>query len=157
MKKKIAAIMLMVFAMPLFSLAMPKAEAASLGDLLSEVSAGNTTAISIEELLQIKENFDRGNKQVLLGTLAQTALARTGKAELVNDIGTVAAQLAAQDPEVAKKNITLAVETTVRSKMEEKLQAEVSERLAGYQNEMALLSTLLTTTNTYLGTQSSQN
>ncbi|SCM80238.1 3D domain containing protein (fragment) [uncultured Sporomusa sp.] len=156
MKRKIAAVMLMVFAMPIFSLAMPKAEAASLGDQLAELSAANAQAAQIEELLKIKDNFEQGNKQALWGTLAQFALERTGKADIVNDISSVAAQLAAQDQDVAKENIARAVETAVRTSVQEKVQAEVNDRLAGYQDEVVLLSSLLTNTSNYLDTKRAQ-
>lgn len=154
--KRIAAVMLMVFAMPIFSLAMPKAEAASLGDQLAELSAANAKAAQIEELLKIKDNFEQGNKQALWGTLAQVALERTGKADLVNDISSVATQLAAQDQAVAKQNIARAVETAVRTSVQEKVQAEVNDRLAGYQDEVVLLSSLLTNTSNYLDTKRGQ-
>ncbi len=147
MKKKIAAIMLMVFAMPLFSWVMPKAEAAVLEDKLAEMTAGNPNAIQIQELVKIKENLEQGNKQALWETLAQNALERAGKVNMVNDIATAASQLTVQDQTVTKQNIVNAVETTVRNRVQEKVQGTVTDRLAGYQQEIAVLSTLLNNGN----------
>ncbi|SMC94333.1 3D domain-containing protein [Sporomusa malonica] len=147
MKNKIAAILLMVFAMPLLSSALPKAEAAFLEDKLAEAVAGSPTAAQIQELIKIKDSLGQGNKEALWGTIAQTAIERTGKASTVNDIAAVAAQLTGQDQTGLKENIVKVVETTVRSKVQEKVQTEVTDRLAGYQNEFALLSMLLNNSN----------
>jgi hypothetical protein len=141
LKKKITAILLMFFAMPLLSSALPEAEAAYLEDQLAESIVANTTAAQIQELIQIKDN--PGGKEALLGTIAKSAIERSGKADAVNDITTVAAQLLAQDQTDIKNNIVKAVETAARGKV----QQEVTDRLAGYQNEMALLSTLLSSSN----------
>ncbi|HWR43872.1 3D domain-containing protein [Sporomusa sp.] len=147
MKKKIAAILLMAFAMPMFSPALPKAEAAFLEDKLAEAVAGNTAAAQIQELIKIKDNLGAGSKEALWGTIAKTAVERAGKANTVNDITTVAAQLIGQDQAGVKDNIVKAVETAARSKVQEKVQQEVTNRLAGYQSEFALLSMVLNNSN----------
>lgn len=147
MKKKLAAILLMVFAIPLFSSAHSKAEAAFLEDRLIEAVAGSPTATQIQELIKIKDSLGQGKNEALWGTLAQTAIERTGKSGTVNDLAAVAAQLTSQDQTGLKENIVKVVESTVRSKVQEKVQTEVTGRLAGYQDEFALLSMLLNNTN----------
>lgn len=139
--------MLMVFAMPLFSWSMPKAEAAFLEDKLAEVTAGNPTASQIQELAKIKASLEQGNKQAMWGTIAQTALDRTGKTNMVNDIATIAAQLTAADQQVAKENLSQVIQTAVRNTVQEKVQTEVTDRFTGYQNELSLLATLFNNNN----------
>ena len=146
MKRKITAIMLMALALPLFSPSMPKAQAALLDDQLAQAAAGNATATQIQELLKIQDNLS-GNKEALIGTIAQTALARTGNVDLVNNLATVAGQLSGQNQTVSKEDIAKVVETAVRGKVQEKIQEEVGSRLSGYQQQFALLSTLLNNNN----------
>ncbi len=139
MKKWITTVLLMVFVMPL-SFALPKAEAAFLEDQLAEPVAANTAA-QLQQILQMTDNF--ADKEALLGTIAKSALARSGNTAAVNDITTMATQLLAQDQTIVKENLVKAVETAARSKV----QQEVTTRLSGYQNEMALLSSLLNNSN----------
>ena len=147
MKRKIAAIMLMALALPLFSPSMPKAQAALLDDELAQAAAGNATATQIQELLKIQDNLASGNKDALMGTIAQTALARTGNADLVNNLTTVAGQLSGQNQTVSKEDIAKVVESAVRGKVQERIQEEVGSRLSGYQQQFALLSALLNNNN----------
>ena len=143
MNKKISAVLLMVFAMPIFMSAMPKAEAAFLEDKLAEVVAVNPTANQIQELVNIKNQLNQGNKQALWGAIAQTALERVGNAELVNDIASAATQVSTvKDLTNGNTGIIKTLGSTVRDQVEGKVQAEVTDRLSGYQNELALLSVL---------------
>lgn len=139
--------MLMVFTMPLFSWAMPKAEAAVLEDKLAEVGASNPTVVQIQELAKIKDSLKQGNKQALWGTIAQTALDRTGKTDMVNNIAAVAAQLTSANQQATKETIVNVVETAVRDKVQEKVQTEVTDRLTSYQKELSLLSMLFNNNN----------
>ncbi len=147
MKRKIAAIMLMALALPLFSPSMPKAQAALVDDQLVQAAAGNATATQIQELLKIQDKLASGNKEALVGTIAQTALARTGNADLVNNLATVAGQLSGQNQTVSQEDIARVMETAVRGKVEAKIQEEVGSRLSGYQQQFALLSALLNNNN----------
>lgn len=146
MKRKIAAIMLMVFAMPLFSSAIPRAEASVIENTLAEV-AGTPTATQIQSLIKLRDTLSQDDKQALLGALAKTAIERTGKADMVNNLTALTQQLSTQDQIVDKTNLVKAVETVMRNKVDEKVKEEVSSRLAGYQDKVALLSTLLNNSN----------
>jgi 3D (Asp-Asp-Asp) domain-containing protein len=148
LKKKLVIIMLMVFAMPLFSSALPQAEAAGWENKLAEVVTENATAAQLEELLKMRETLNPKDKQVLWGALAKTAIERTGKADMVNNLTALSQQLSAQDQAAAKVTIVKAVETAVRSKVDEKVKEVVTGRLAGYQDEFDLLSTLLNSSST---------
>ncbi len=110
LKRKIATIMLMVLAMPLFSSAMPRAEAAFWDDRLVEVMAG--------------------------------------KADILNELTALTQQLPSQNPVDVKANIIKAAETAMRDKLQEKLDAEVTNQLAKYQDKFTLLSTLLSNSST---------
>lgn len=148
MKNRITAILLMVFALPLFlPPAMPKAQAAFLEDKLSEAVVSNSTAAQIQELLKIKNDLEQGNKEALWGTVAKTAVDRAGKGNMVNDIAAVAAQLSGQDQTDAKASIMNAVESAARNTVKEKFQEQVTDRLAGYQKEIALLAMLFNNSN----------
>ena len=143
MKSKLAAILLMVFTMPLFSSAIPRAEAAGLENKLTEVVTGASTADQIQSLIKLRETLNQEDKQVLWGALTKAAIERTGKSDMVNTLSALTQQLSAQDQTAAKANIVKAVETAVRGKVDEKIKATVTNRLAEYQDEVALLSTLL--------------
>ncbi|QDR80900.1 hypothetical protein [Sporomusa termitida] len=139
MKKIVTAVLLMVFVMPL-SFALPKAEAAFLEDQLAE-AAGTGAAAQLQQILQMTDNL--ADREALLGTLAKSALERSGNTAAVNDITTMATQLLMQDQAVIKENLVKAVETAARSRV----QQEVTTRLSGYQTEMAVLSSLLNNSN----------
>ena len=147
MKKKAVAILLMVFALPLFSSAMPRAEAAVLDNKLAEVVTGTSTADQIQALMKLRETLKQDDKQALWGTLAKTAINQTGKTDMVNTLAALSQQLSAQEQATAKANLVKAVETAVRSKVDETVKEAVTNRLAGYQDEVALLSTLLNSSN----------
>lgn len=144
MRKKIAAILLMVFSMPFFTPVVPKANAAFLEDKLAEVAAGNPTATQIQELMKVKETLNGSNRQALWGVIAQTALARS---ENANDIAALAEQLTTKEQTLSQDNLAKMVESTVRNKVQEKVQGEVTNQLAGYQKEIALLSLLFKNSN----------
>lgn len=147
MKRKLAVIMLMVFAMPLFSTTGSQANAAALEDRLLEAAAANPTATQIQELIKIRETLSQSDKQALWETLAQTAVERSGKADMVNNISALAQQLANKDNPGTNTNVIKAVETAIRGNVQEKIQTEVAERLTKYQKDFSLLTTLLNTGN----------
>ncbi|WP_371370686.1 3D domain-containing protein [Sporomusa aerivorans] len=147
MKNKLAAITLMVLAMPLFSPFMPKAEAGFLEDRLAEVAVGNPNAMQIQDLIKIKEYLGQDNNKANWGSIAQAALERTGKSQMIGNIATVAGQLTGQDQSIDKDNVVKMVESAIRSTAQEKIQAEVSDRLSGYQQQIPLLSALLNNNN----------
>ncbi|WP_371369639.1 hypothetical protein SRRS_27230 [Sporomusa rhizae] len=146
MKKKIAAILLMVFSVPFFTPVVPKANAAFLDDKLAQV-AGNLTATQIQELIKVKETLNASDRQALLGRIAQTALERSGNATVANNITALAEQLTPKEQTVSRDNLTQMVESTVRNKVQEKVQGEVTNHFAGYQKEIALLSQLFNNSN----------
>lgn len=147
MKKKIAAILLMVFSVPFFTPAVPKANAAFWDDKLAQVAAGNLTATQIQELIKAKETLNASDRQALLGRIAQTALERSGNATVANDITALAEQLTPKEQTVSRDNLTQMVESTVRNKVQEKVQGEVANHFSGYQKEIALLSQLFNNSN----------
>lgn len=140
MKKIVTAVLLMVFVMPL-SFALPKAEAAFLEDQLGQAATGAGAAAQLQQILQMTDNF--ADREALLGTIAKSAIERSGNTAAVNDITTMATQLLTQDQAVIKENLVKAVETAARSRVEQ----EVTTRLSGYQTEMAVLSSLLNNSN----------
>ncbi|MGL5514630.1 MAG: hypothetical protein ACRDBM_15555 [Sporomusa sp.] len=147
MKKKITVILLMVCSIPLFSLAAPKDEAALSEDKPAETIVGGVTMAQIQQLITLKDSLRQGSKDALWQTITKNAIERTGNANTVNEIATVAAQLAGQDQQAVKENLVKVVETTIRSKIQDRVQEKVTDRLAGYQDEFALLSTLLNNGN----------
>lgn|GEM_PF-2126614 len=147
MKKKTMAILLMVCSIPLFSLAAPKDEAAFSEDKSAETIVGGVTMAQIQQLITLKDSLGQGSKDALWQTITKTAIERTGNTNTVNEIATVAAQLAGQDQQSVKENFVKVVETTIRSRIQDRVQEKVTDRLAGYQNEVALLSTLLNSGN----------
>lgn len=147
LKKKITVILLMVCSIPLFSLAAPNAEAAFSKDKPAETIVDSVTMAQIQQLITLKDSLRAGSKDALWQTITKTAIERTGNANTVNDIATVAEQLAGQDQQAVKENLVKVVETAIRSKIQDRVEEKVSDRLAGYQDELALLSTLLNNGN----------
>ena len=147
MKKKIAAIMLMVFAMPLFSSTMPHAEAAFWDTRLAEAVAGKPAAEQIQELITMQKTLTQEDKQLLVSVLTKNALERAGKSDVFNEITALAQQQPIRELAGNKADIVKAVETAMGNKLQDKVKEEIDNRLAGYQDKFALLSALLNNSN----------
>ncbi|SDE61906.1 3D domain-containing protein [Sporomusa acidovorans] len=143
MRRKLAAILLMVFAMPLLGAALPRAEAASFEGKLAEVTAGNSTAAQIQELIKMRNTLSQNDKQAIWGELAQKTIEQSERGAIVKNLTTLTQQLLTQGQASTNADITKAVESAVRGKVQETLQEEINSRLAEYQEKVALLSTLL--------------
>ena len=150
MNKKLAAILLMLLAMPAFSATVPQAKAAFLEDRLSEVVAGKTTTDQIQELIKMPKTLTPADKQLLVNVLAGNVLARTGKADVINGISALTQQQSVLKDAVSKADIVAVVETAMRSNLQNKVKEEVDNRLAGYQDKVALLANLLNSSNTLI-------
>lgn len=145
MINKLTAILLMVFALSLFSAVSSHAEAAAWENTLAEVVTATPAATQIQSLLQMPAGLTREKQQALWGVLAQTALNRTGKGALINNLATLTQQT--QQQPSTNTALATAVEAAVRSKLEEQIKTAVTERLGDYQEQAALLSALLSGNN----------
>jgi 3D (Asp-Asp-Asp) domain-containing protein len=147
LSKKIVAIMLMLLATPVFSATVPQAKAAFLEDRLSEAVAGEKTANQIQELINMQKALTQEDKQLLVNALAKNVLARTGRADVIDELSVLTQQQPVQESAASKADIVAAVETAMRSNLQNKIKEEVDNRLAGYQDKFALLANLLNNSN----------
>ncbi|MBP2638101.1 MAG: hypothetical protein H6Q72_4008 [Firmicutes bacterium] len=147
MKQKIAAIMLMLLGVPVFSANVPGAQAAFWEDRLSEVVTGKTTADQIQELIKMPKTLTQDDKQLLVNVLAKNVLERAGKADVINELSALAQHQPLQEVVANKADIITAVETAMRSNLQNKAKEELDSRLAGYQDKLTLLANLLNSNN----------
>jgi len=128
MKKIVATIMLAVV-VTAFSPVAPQASAAAIGDIAGLVEQDSTVA-RIQDLINVKQELEKGNKEAALNALAKAAQAQIAK----SNIGLV----------MANDDVKQVVETAVRQQIEQK----VSEQLAPYQEKLDILNLFLNSGNT---------
>lgn len=122
--KKTAVLTLTVCMLNIVAVAPSTANAAFLEEKLAEILAVDPKATRIQELLSLKDNWEQGNKKVLLETVIKTALERTGNGNI---------------PTANAGGIQENVAAAVRQEVEAKL----TQQAVPYYKELALLATLL--------------
>lgn len=128
MKKIIATIML-AMVITIFSPIVPQAHAASIGDI-ADLAAQDSTASRIQDLIKVKQELEKGNKEAVLNVVAKAAQAQIAKSK----IGSV----------MVNDDVKQVVETALRQKLEQK----VSEQLAPYQEKLDILNLFLNSGST---------
>lgn len=123
--KKLAMTVLMATVINLAYPLAPMVHAAALPPQLVQLAAQNAVAGQIQQILQVKQALEQGDKAALLGIVSKVALEKAGQTDLValTSGGTVGGL----------------VETAVKQKVVQ----DLTERLGPYQNEVAVLSGLL--------------
>ena len=128
--KKLVAITLVAIVFNILSPIMSSVHAASLEDIMNQAIAKNSNLTSVQELLKLKQELDKGDKAALLGAVNKVALDRMGSNNsIVNTL--------------TSDNIRQVVETTARQEAEKC----IGERLAPYQKEMSIIASLLNSSN----------
>ena len=139
--KKAVVITLMALTINMFSPVLPQAHAAFLEDKLAEVVTAGPNMVRVQELLRVKNDLEQGKKEALWDLLAKTALEKASKSTAGADVVSV-----------ANGNLNKNVETVLRQEVEQTL----SERLASYDKELAVIS-MLFNLNNVLAPQSVRN
>ncbi len=126
MKKTIAALFVTVACSFVFS-SLPAAHAATLEEQLAKAAVESGNLNRIQELLNVKKQFDQGNKENLWSVIANTALQQL----------TAANGVSADD--LANTNMSSQVENKLRQEMEKR----VADTIKPYGNNLAALALLL--------------
>ncbi len=123
--KRLAAVTLIAMMATFFSPIVPTAQAASLEDALNQMLVQNSsTSAHIQELLKLKQNLEQNKKSAIVEDLARQVLSQAGNANIPNII--------------ANGNAGDAVKAAVRQEVEKR----INDRLAPYQKELGILTTL---------------
>lgn len=126
--KKLIASTLAAVVFNIFSPVAPLAHAGILENQLTQVIAQDNSAARIQQLLTVKEQLEKGDKQGLLQALAQAAVSQSIPSDLVTSANTI-----------TQGNISQTAETLLRQQMSKSIAAIV----APYEKEVALLTALL--------------
>lgn len=105
----------------------PLAHATAIQDQLTQVITQDANAARIQQMLLIKKQLEQGNKQELLATLAQNALAQSGKGEMATALNAV-----------TQGNIS----QVAQNALFQELKKSISDKIAPYEKELGILSTL---------------
>jgi 3D (Asp-Asp-Asp) domain-containing protein len=127
--KKIAAITMMVMSMGLFSSVMPAAHAAVIDDLLAQAISLNPSAAKVQQLINIKNDLDQGNKNAVLSAVATTLMQNAGQGDIAGAAATA----------ISGADIRAVVQTAVQQQVEQKL----GPKIAPYQDSLNALAQLL--------------
>lgn len=125
--KKLIAGTLAAVVFNIFSPVTPLVHAATIQDQLTQVITQDANALRIQQMLTIKKQLEQGNKQELLTTLAQTALAQSGHGEVATIANTV-----------TQGNITQVAGEVLRQQIEKNF----TGKIAPYEKELGILATL---------------
>lgn len=128
MKKTVATIMLAMI-VTAFSPVVPQAHAATIGDIAGLV-AQDSRVSRIQDLINVKQELEKGNKEAALNAIAKIAQAEIAK----SNIGSV----------MANDDVKQVVETALRQQVEQK----VSEQLVPYQEKLDILNLFLNSRST---------
>lgn len=132
--KKIAIAAFLTAAMTIAApVSVVAARSAVVDEVLASAIAQNPNAAKVQEILEIKQEFDQGNHEALLGRVNQAVTDRMGH----GDIGPVTAGV------MNGTDMRAVAETAVRQQVE----AKVNDLLAPYQSQLGLVSGLLANTN----------
>lgn len=139
--KKIFLLTVTALSLNFISPLLPAVQAASVADqVLAQVVSQNPSAARVQQLLDIKQNLDRGNKAALWELLAQTAIEQSGRPELA------AVASAAQSGDLG---------TMVKDRLQQEVGQRISSKLGPYQDGLQVIANLLKNSN--LDPQASQN
>ncbi|BBB92821.1 MAG TPA: hypothetical protein PKA28_02690 [Methylomusa anaerophila] len=141
--KKMAAMMLIVFAVPLFFPAMPRAEAALLDDKLTQRMAQNPTVSQVQSIINITNSIQKSEKQDLWSILVKAVMEQSGNAEAVNGIASAANDIVTLNASIQDPNILGKVKVLVQNKVEE----HVKESLIPYEDKLNTLAELINAGN----------
>ncbi len=132
--KKIAIAAFLTAAMTIAApVSVVAARSAVVDEVLASAIAQNQNAAKVQEILEIKQEFDQGNHEALLGRVNQAVTDRMGH----GDISPVTAGV------MNSTDMRTVAETAVRQQVE----AKVNDFLAPYQSQLGLVSGLLTNSN----------
>lgn len=121
--KKLIASIAAVVVVQFFSPIIP-AHAANLNEQLVQMVAQNANTERIQQLMMLKNQWDQGNKQELLQTLAQAAVSQYGQTNTGNVL--------------TQGNINQAVENVMRQQMGQ----TITEKVAPYEKQLAAVAAL---------------
>lgn len=123
--RKLVATMVVVVVASVFTPIVPQAHAAALEDKLAQAVEQGVTASRIQDLLKVKQEFDKGNKDAVISTIASLAQEQIVKSN-INAVAT-------------NSDVKQVMGTALRQQVEQK----VSEQLGPIQNQLNLLAVLL--------------
>lgn len=123
--KKLVATMIVAMVASVFTPIVPQAHAAVLEDKLAQAVEQGVTASRIQDLLKVKQELDKGNKDAVISTIAALAQERIAKSN-INSIA-------------ANSDVKQVMGNALRQQVEQK----VSEQLGPIQNQLNLLAVLL--------------
>lgn len=112
-----------------FALAPQTANASSLEQTLAQLVAANQDMARVQQLIQLKNDYETGNKNAVIETLVRTALDQTGNSSLAP---------------VAAGNISQAAQTALRQQIE----TRISDRIVPYYGQLNQLASLFNTGGT---------
>lgn len=128
--KKITFFTVFALTLGLFAPALPAAHAASVADqILNQAISQNPNAAKIQDLIRIKQDLSQGNKEDLVGMLAQAATQQAGRSDFAG------AAVAA----VTGGNVSQMLQTAVGQAVEQKYGAKIGQ----YKEAINLVTSLL--------------
>jgi hypothetical protein len=130
--KKLVIMAMLAVAANFLSPLMPSAHAAVADDVLAQILANNPDAARAQEVLDLKQDLEQGDRKAIVGRVAQVALERAGQgryADLANSVANGG-------------DVRAALETAFR----QELTARVATRLSPYGEQLNLLAELLMNT-----------
>jgi len=112
--------------------AMPAAQAAIADDVLSQLAARYPASEKVQEILALKQEYDRDGKDALVRRVARAAFGQTGQGELTG--AATAAIAAAADTDLR---------SMVEAKMKQEVEYQLADKLAPYSDRLALLAQMM--------------
>jgi len=127
--KKVVILAMLAVAANFLSPLMPSVHAAAAEEVLNQILAQNPNTAQVQQVLDLKQEFEQGNRGAVVGRVAQAALERAGQGQYAGLASTLA----------NGGDVRTAVADTVR----QELTARVANQLSPYGDQMNLLAELL--------------
>lgn len=141
---------MMIAALNVFTPLLPQAHAAVIDDKVAQAIAQNSSAATMQDLIQLNNDLKQGNKDALWNLLVKNAVGRTGN----NAVATVAANNAVAtvpaDNALATVAANIAGSTdmgALKTAIQQQVVQTLSAKVGPYQNGLGLLTELFQKSN----------